>query len=930
MVPTLIELGRGDDSLTIGTVPVVFDTNLTTLEFPHGTPVADTAHMTAGASAVLVVHGDSQDSRVPDDQAGDDRFEVNHNTAEVFLFGDAGDDAFIVNTFLQVVDDGSDRDGDPSLAGAQNLRPRNQIAVDTGDGDDKVSYVQNAPLSIDGGAGIDTVVIKGTAASDNFVIQEDFILGAGIITTFVQIERIEVDGGAGDDQIYVLGTSADVEIIVRGGSGDDQFHLGGQPPLLYFDRPAFIYYPRAYTVTGEGYVDYTYDTVAAQAGTILEVSVNPLNVTQEYALARIESVVRNKDYLADVLGFEFTDIIGAPRSIPSDFRTRARIDDQQTDTFGGIDWIVDNVSDIDIDAPSGGTTVTINFTIPAFERRYGNRVTPGVTAITPSPVALDPPPFVYLADAVFDVSDFAGRLTVIGDEAYEVNGDGNDLAGDELIVHDWQSGAKSVSLASRIDTDGNLVYGIGGVIDTGIGSNNPDAFYGIEYESLERVELRMGDAADSVVLEAISEGTFTELVLGDGDDFVQVNVLGGGVSILGGGGSDTVRSSDALLSQANTGTVFSFDGDLHRREELANRLTTDDDYTEFIDNPIYVYVSSENSLANSSALQWPDDFGVAVAKLPSDGIATSERQQFSIQATGGTYRLSLGSESTNPIAYDAADSVIAAELNGLSSVPAGSVSVTADNVLDQTWNISFGGTLTGVDVAELVIDYSKLTIEPPGTVVASVTTIVDVGSLGQFVYAPEQRDRLIYSNASDQILINGAVITADGRIAEDLVQERGVQERGVQGVDENGALLYYDPDSGDLTTTASPYRYFVTEMAGGDLLYLRDILLADGSILTVKTNNVYAAKRAVLDSSSLDIFGVSGIFALQASNGQIVSGANQPSSKLVANAMVAGPDQTFTIIPQSGANRVAAASHDGGGREIHFRRQRRRRSGARQ
>ena len=40
-----------------------------------GVPMADTAHMTNGVSALMVVYG----------EAGDDTFEVNHNAAKLFL-----------------------------------------------------------------------------------------------------------------------------------------------------------------------------------------------------------------------------------------------------------------------------------------------------------------------------------------------------------------------------------------------------------------------------------------------------------------------------------------------------------------------------------------------------------------------------------------------------------------------------------------------------------------------------------------------------------------------------------------------------------------------------------------------------------------------------------------------------------------------------
>ena len=56
-VTTIIDMGGGDDSIVVGTVPLVPDPGNRTLEYPDGVPVADTAHMTNGNTATLFVLG---------------------------------------------------------------------------------------------------------------------------------------------------------------------------------------------------------------------------------------------------------------------------------------------------------------------------------------------------------------------------------------------------------------------------------------------------------------------------------------------------------------------------------------------------------------------------------------------------------------------------------------------------------------------------------------------------------------------------------------------------------------------------------------------------------------------------------------------------------------------------------------------------------
>ena len=171
----------------VGTVPLIPDTGNRTLEFPDGVPVADTENMTNGNSATLFVLGDGQN----------DRFEVNHNRAKLFLHGGAGNDRFLLKTFLVLKENPDDPNEITNLA---NLFG--------GAGDNRYDYLQNAPVFINGGPGIDTIVVVGTPIGDIFIVTDTYVAGAGRIVNFTNIEAVEVDGAGGADTIYVLSTGA--------------------------------------------------------------------------------------------------------------------------------------------------------------------------------------------------------------------------------------------------------------------------------------------------------------------------------------------------------------------------------------------------------------------------------------------------------------------------------------------------------------------------------------------------------------------------------------------------------------------------------------------------------------------------------------------------------------------------------------------------
>ena len=209
-------------------MPLIPDTGNRTLEFPEGVPVADTQNMTNGNTAPLFVLGGGQN----------DRFEVNYNRGKLYLHGGDGNDRFLLKTFLVLKENPDDPEEITNLA---NLFG--------GTGSNRYDYLQNAPVFINGGTGIDTIVVVGTPIGDTFVVTDTYVAGAGRIVTFAAIEAVEVDGAGGDDQIYVLSTGDAVrDRRSPAAPATTRSTSAATPPTLVFDPPPFTYTPPAFTV----------------------------------------------------------------------------------------------------------------------------------------------------------------------------------------------------------------------------------------------------------------------------------------------------------------------------------------------------------------------------------------------------------------------------------------------------------------------------------------------------------------------------------------------------------------------------------------------------------------------------------------------------------------------------------------------------------
>lgn len=141
---------------------------------------------------------------------GDDSFSVYHNIGALTLKGEGDNDDFIVRAFVVLTG--------PGQGNAQ---------VNGGSGGDTIQYAQNAPVSIDGGDGFDTIVALGTPFNDSFVVTSQGIFGAGLTVYYDNVESVELDTLEGNDTIYILSTSASLVTTIIGGQGSDTINVLG-------------------------------------------------------------------------------------------------------------------------------------------------------------------------------------------------------------------------------------------------------------------------------------------------------------------------------------------------------------------------------------------------------------------------------------------------------------------------------------------------------------------------------------------------------------------------------------------------------------------------------------------------------------------------------------------------------------------------------
>ena len=179
----------------------VFDTVQTTKGF-----------LSSGINAPMTINGED----------GNDSFVVFRNLKVLTLNGGDGDDEFLVKAF--------------ALEGSVDDPDRDLTDITGAGGADLIQYAVNAPVGINGGDGLDTVIVLGTEFGDDFVVTDQGVYGAGLNVNFAGIEVLKLDAAEGNDRIFVLGTGADHITEIFAGEGSDAFFIAGDtPPIVSQD-----------------------------------------------------------------------------------------------------------------------------------------------------------------------------------------------------------------------------------------------------------------------------------------------------------------------------------------------------------------------------------------------------------------------------------------------------------------------------------------------------------------------------------------------------------------------------------------------------------------------------------------------------------------------------------------------------------------------
>ena len=148
---------------------------------------------------------------------------------------------------------------------------------------------------------------------------------------------------------------------------------------------------------------------------------------------------------------------------------------------------------------------------------------------------------------------------------------------------------------------------------------------------------------------------------------------------------------------------------------------------------------------------------VAHAETVTGVAAVDEVQLVTLAtATGGTFTLTFGGQTTSAIAYDASSATVDSALEALSSIGAGNIAATGS--AGGPYTCTFGGTLAGADQAEMTSSAAGL------TVVASAPTI-STSVVGEAVTSVIAKIQGLVPGTADTWydILTSAAITATGQ-----------------------------------------------------------------------------------------------------------------------------------------------------------------------
>ena len=390
--------------------------------------------------------------------------------------------------------------------------------------------------------------------------------------------------------------------------------------------------------------------------------------------------------------------------------------------------------------------------------------------VRPAPISVDPPPFAFKLPATFTLEGIQGRVIVEGGDSFETSGD-------TLFVHNGAGLAASGLLTNREvprrvevgqDATGAPIFADdeSGIVDRyvsleGLGLNIPlEGFtgrdgvktYGVLVKGVENMDLRLADEQprpspaapisrnDSFTVALLdlhgsatrndAPGTVTgddlrhialQIVLGDGNDTVYLKQTTGNVSVLGGGGDDTLVIADNNSSLGHIGGEIRYDGAAHINE-TTHQIAS------------FAELGLPGPTSTASGAQ---TLGTTLALASTAAFATMGT--FSVAGVAATCTYTGNNTTTNRLTG----------ITGCSGAVANSAAVTGSPPLPLVFVNTANPSHSFLDAGGRTIRYADATLQP----------IVFAGSGG--------------------LRVNAVVLRSDGEIVTDLVREKGTHEQGV-------------------------------------------------------------------------------------------------------------------------------------------------------
>ncbi|MDX1968590.1 MAG: RHS repeat-associated core domain-containing protein [Planctomycetaceae bacterium] len=158
-------------------------------------------------------------------------------------------------------------------------------------------------------------------------------------------------------------------------------------------------------------------------------------------------------------------------------------------------------------------------------------------------------------------------------------------------------------------------------------------------------------------------------------------------------------SETITLASTPVERLFGYDaaGNLIQKTDRLGRVTT------YVHDDLYRLTSE---------LWWEGTLPTTTVAGDTEGEYTNEVQTVGFTDdpafTSGTFTLTYSGQTTSALAYNATAATVRAALEALSNLAPGDVAVvkTANAAGDQQWQVTFQGTLRGVNVSQLTVDAS--------------------------------------------------------------------------------------------------------------------------------------------------------------------------------------------------------------------------------